>query len=410
VSAPRRPSLLTISLVWLFALGGIGGFFPFYSLYLSENLGLSGTQVGLVLAVLPLMSILVQPVWGQLGDVTGSRQRVLVALAAGAGCGYAALWLGTGFGSILLLTALLATFSAPLIPTAVAVTLAITRDHGPHAFGLARVWGTVGFMIVVLAFPALLARLEAATGVAAQPDGPSEPLLGLMFPLTGAVVAVSALCALALPRTGAVALRAPRGDWRRLAEHAPYLRVLLFSLLAYLALQGPMALFPVYVRAHGGSLDDVSRLWVPMLLLEIPLVALSGASLERIGARGLLATGVLAGGVRWTVCGLFPDSPLIFPLQALHGAVVAGLVVGGPLYVEASVPERLRSTGQNVLAMLGVSLGGISSNLATGWLHERFGIDTAYVVGGGAALLLGALVPWLLPSPARPREADSQLT
>jgi PPP family 3-phenylpropionic acid transporter len=228
-----------------------------------------------------------------------------------------------------------------------------------------------------------------------------------MFPVTGAIVAVSALFALALPRRGAVALRAPRGDWRRLASHGPYLRVLLFSLLAYLALQGPMALFPVYVRAHGGSLHDVSWLWIPMLLLEIPLVALSGASLARIGARGLLAVGVLAGGVRWTACGLFPDSAWIFPLQALHGVVVAGLVIGGPLYVEASVPERLRSTGQNVLAMLGVSVGGISSNLAAGFLHDRFGIDAPYLAGGVAALLLGALVPWLLPPPARPVEMET---
>jgi PPP family 3-phenylpropionic acid transporter len=402
----RRPATLTISLVWLFALGGLGSFFPFYSLYLSENLGLSGTQVGVVLAVLPLMGMVVQPVWGQLGDVTGSRKRVLCVLAAGAGCGYAALALGTGFGSMLMLTALLAAFSAPLIPTAVAVTLALTRDLGPHAFGLSRVWGTVGFLAVVLAFPALLERLESASGVVPVPGGPSEPLLHLMFPVTGAIVAGAAVFALALPHAGAVALRAPRGDWRRLAEHAPYLRVLVFSLLAYLALQGPMALFPVYVRAHGGSLDDVSRLWVPMLLLEIPLVALSGASLERLGARGLLAMGVLAGGVRWTLCGLFPGSPLMFPLQALHGVVVAGLVIGGPLYVEASVPERLRSTGQNVLAMLGVSLGGITSNLASGWLHDRFGIDAPYLVGGLAALVLGALVPWLLPAPARPREAE----
>ena len=404
---PRPPATLTISLVWLFTLGGLGSFFPFYSLYLRENLALSGTQVGAVLAVLPLMGILVQPLWGQLGDVTGSRKRVLVALAAGTGCGYAALSLGTGFGSMLLLTALLATFSSPLLPTTVAVTLAVTRDLGPHAFGLSRVWGTVGFLVAVLAFPALLDRLQASAEVVAVPGGPSEPLLGWMFPVTGAVVAIGGLAALALPRTGAVALRAPRGDWRRLAEHGPYLRVLLFALLAYLALQGPMALFPVYVRAHGGSLDDVSRLWVPMLLLEIPLVALSGASLGRIGARGLLAIGVIAGGVRWTVCGLFPDSAFIFPLQALHGVVVAGLVIGGPLYVEASVPERLRSTGQNVLAMLGVGVGGITSNLAAGLLHDRFGTDAPYLVGGIGALLLGALVPWLLPAPSRPPEAGS---
>ena len=95
------------------------------------------------------------------------------------------------------------------------------------------------------------------------------------------------------------------------------------------------------------------------------------------------------------------------PVQVLHGVVVAGLVIGGPLYVEASVPERLRSTGQNVLAMVGVSMGGISSNLTAGWLHDRFGIDAPYLVGGIAALLLAVTMPWLLPAPARPPEDES---
>jgi PPP family 3-phenylpropionic acid transporter len=402
LQAPRN---LSISLVWFFVLGGIGTFFPFYSLYLRENVGLTGSQVGAVLAVLPLMGLLAQPLWGQIADVTGSRTRVLVALALCSGCGYAALSLGGGFGSMLLLTALVACFATPLIPTAVAVTLAVTRDHGQHAFGLSRVWGTVGFFIAVLAFPPLLDYIQTTSGVRAVAGGPSEPLLEWMFPLTGAVVAIGGFVALRLPRAGAVAMRAPRGDWRRLAEHGPYLRLLLFVLLAYLLLQGPMALFPVYVRAHGGSLDTVSQLWVPMLLLEIPLVALSGASLERLGARGLLGIGVFAGGLRWAVCGFLPDSALVYPLQALHGVVVAGLVVGGPLYVEAAVPERLRSTGQNVLAMLGVSLGGISSNLSAGYLLEHFGTDTPYRVGGLGAMLLGALVWVLLPRPSRPADA-----
>jgi MFS family permease len=94
----------------------------------------------------------------------------------------------------------------------------------------------------------------------------------------------------------------------------------------------------------------------------------------------------------------------VYPLQALHGVVVAGLVIGGPLYVEATVPERLRSTGQNALAMIGVSLGGISSNLVAGHLLEHFGSDAPYKVGGVAGMLLGAFVWILLPPPARPTE------
>ena len=147
-----------------------------------------------------------------------------------------------------------------------------------------------------------------------------------------------------------------------------------------------MTIFPIYVRSLGGTLDSVSDMWILMLSLEIPLIALSGSSLARFGPRGLLAIGTLAGGVRWTACGLIGDLSIVFPFQILHGVVVAGLVVGGPLYVEAIVPERLRSTGQGVLAMVGVSLGAVASHLGSGWLLEHAGPRAPYLVGGIGSL------------------------
>jgi MFS family permease len=150
-------------------------------------------------------------------------------------------------------------------------------------------------------------------------------------------------------------------------------------------------------------------MWVLMLIPEIPLIALSGASLRRLGARGLLALGVIAGGLRWTVCGLAPGSDLSIYVQLLHGVVVAGLVIGAPLYVDAAVPERLRSTGQGALAMVGLSLGGITSNLATGWLLEHYGADAPYIAVGVGALLLGCLVPLWLPPAHRPAEKGRTL-
>jgi MFS family permease len=184
-------------------------------------------------------------------------------------------------------------------------------------------------------------------------------------------------------------------------------RALIFVLAAYTCVQGPMIFFPVFVRSHGGSPDAVSEMWVLMLLLEVPLLAWLGTGVKRLGARGVLATGVFAAGVRWTVCGFAPSLAWVYPVQILHGLVVAGLVIGGPLYVDAVVPERLRSTGQGLLAVAGMSVGGIASNLASGWLLERVGPWAPYAAGGLGALLLAALLPVLLPAPRRPPlEAD----
>jgi PPP family 3-phenylpropionic acid transporter len=402
-----RRSSTTISLVWFFCLGGFGVFFPYFSIYLIENASLTGTQLGAVLAVLPLVGIAAQPMWGNFADRTGLRARVLVLLALGSAACYTALGAVQGFAAILLATALLAAFSTPLLPTCVSVTFAISAGSGPRAFGRIRVWGTVGFLLLVVSFPWLLDAFQESRGLAAVEGGPSKPGLALMFPITGALVLISGFIAFGLPRGGELALRAPRGDWRRLLRHGPFVRLLFFAVAAYLCLQGPMVQFAVFVRARGGTLESVSQMWILMLLLEIPLIAMTGATFARVGARGLLAVGVIAGGLRWAVSGFAPDLRWIYAVSILHGVTVAGLVIGAPLYVEAVVPGRLRSTGQGILAMFGISIGGISSNLCAGWLLEHVGPNAPYIAGGLGALTLAVLLPLILPPAHRLAEEAS---
>ncbi|MCZ6783092.1 MAG: MFS transporter [Proteobacteria bacterium] len=395
------PAPWLLSLIWLFVLGGLGLFFPFYSLYLSENAGLTGTQIGVVMAIPPLAGILAQPFWGQVADRTGSRTRVLALLAAGASAGYALLVLPRSFAGFALGTLGLALFSVALIPNLVSVSLALLRESGGHLFGLVRVWGTIGFAICVGSFPLLI---DALRGAAKPETGPSEPLLWLIFPIGAALVAVGALLALALPRGGTGALRAARGDWRMLLRHAPFLRILAFTFLAFLCLQGPMVLFPILVRAQGGDLEALSRMWLLMLSTEIPLVALLGPSIVRLGLRGVIALGLLAGTVRWLVSGFSDDLGVVTWVQMLHGVTVWGVVLGIPMLVDRVVPERLRSTGQGLMAMIGISLGGVVSNLTAGWLVDHVGPSAPAQFGGAAVLTLLLVSPWLLPRvPARPQ-------
>ncbi|MGI9432571.1 MAG: MFS transporter, partial [Myxococcota bacterium] len=145
----------------------------------------------------------------------------------------------------------------------------------------------------------------------------------------------------------------------------------------------------------------------PMLALEIPLVLYSGSVLRRLGPRALLAIGVLADGGRWLACSFIDDLRFVFALQLLHGVVVAGMIVGLQLYVEKVVPERLRSTAQGVLGMVGGSVAGMLSIALGGALIEHVGVDAPYRIGGAGAVALGALTWLLLPRPVRPEEAGA---
>ena len=122
---------------------------PFYALYLRENAGLRGSEVGAVVAAIPLAGILAQSVWGTLADRSGRRTRALVAIGLGGATGLLLLWRQHTFAGFLVVTAFYAFFVAALAPMAISVSLALLGRSG-HGFGRVRAWGTLGYGCAVL--------------------------------------------------------------------------------------------------------------------------------------------------------------------------------------------------------------------------------------------------------------------
>lgn len=398
-----RPRL---SAFWFFFMAALGIFFPYYSLYLGRELALSSTRVGMVLAIIPLVGIATQPLWGQLADRTGSRRLVLVLVTAGTAIAWGALAWPRSFVGALLGTAALACFSTSVLPMAAATSMAALRDReigeGAAGFGRVRMWGTLGFLAAVVVFPR---ALEHAARAEAETTAPWRGL-GLVFPCAAVVCLVAAGLTTRLPRSPALSLRAHRGDVRVLLRHAPLARLLGVVFLAHLFMMGPIGLFPLFVTARGGDVASIGRMWIFMLLLEVPLIGLSRHTLRKLGARGLLTVGLLAEGARWTISALSTDLGWIQAVQLLHGVGVAGVLVGAPLYVEQAVPERLRATGQALSSVAGAGAGAVLSNLAAGLLFDHLGPGATYGAAGLGALVLGLSLHRWLPRPRRPAEAD----
>ena len=91
---------IPLTLFWFVYFASLGIFYPYFSLYLRENAGLTGTQVGLILAISPLVGMIAQPFWGQLADRTGKRGRLLALLTLATAAGYYAVGVASGFWAI----------------------------------------------------------------------------------------------------------------------------------------------------------------------------------------------------------------------------------------------------------------------------------------------------------------------
>lgn len=390
--------ILAVSTFWFLYFIGLGIFIPYYPRYLDENARLSGTQIGLVLAMFPLLGVFTQPWWGWLADRSGRRRQALLVLTFAVGSLHLVLGTARGFKELLLDTAFLAVFSTSVVPASTAFSLAVLAgDSGK--LGRMRVWGTCGFLLGVVVFPWGLRQWSDSRGIAALPDGPSEPGLGIMF----AVISTCAFLACAtlafMPRADVPTVRASRGQWRALVRNPPFLRVLGLSLLAYAFLHGPLGFLPLYVESQGGNIATLRVMWLLMLAFELPFVFALGSFRRWLGPRGLVMLGILAGGGRWLVCGLTDSLEVAVAVQALHGCVVMGLILGTAIYADELIPVPLRSSGQALLAMAGPGLGAIVSNAGSGWLLDHMGPRALYTVGGGGAIVIGLLAASVLPAP-----------
>ena len=391
------PVPLAIGLVWWLGFSGLGLIFPFYALYLRENAGLAGSELGLVLAVQPLVGMFGQLLWGQISDRTGQRARVLTAIALGSCVGHLVLLQAGSFAGFLAGTGVLALFSTSFTPSCFAVTAAVMPDGA--GFGRARAMGTISFGVSALALPFALRWIQVA-GLGAPPArAEGEPGLELIFAAAAMFYVLTALASGLLPRDGDVSARAASGQWRELLRSRDFLRVVGFTLLAFLAMQGPTIMLPVLVRDHGGGIDAISRLWLLMVSLEIPLVYYFGATVRRLGGRTVITLGLLAGVVRWGISGFADDPAWVYGSQVLHGVTVWGVIVGTSFYVNQVVPPELRSTAQAALATFGTGLGALLSNVGAGVLIDVVGARGPARAAAVITALLAVMIPLLVPRP-----------
>ena len=336
-----------LSLFWATLFGALGIFFPFYSLYLKDSLSLSGQQIGLAMGVFHLVGLVGQPSWGYLADRTGARKRPCW-LSSRSGWLLASLRFGTS--GVTPRCCWSRCSSRRFTPASFrrAWPLALGFCTGPAtrtSSGCGRLGRSAS------SSPALAFHFSSML----SDPGPDEGDLGLLFPCSAAIILLTTAVVFLIPNQKVIREQAQPGAWRLLIADRKFLRFLLYVFLVNFMLDGPMFLFPVFVKkiAPENTLGTLKWLWLIMLVPEIIAIALAGHIRRRIGVRLLMLLGLAAGGVKWLACGFLGDLPAVLHASMLlHSVYVVGVLVAMPLCVNYLVPTQLRSTGQGLATMV----------------------------------------------------------
>ncbi len=355
---------------YLLYFAALGALVPYWAPYLA-HLGFSPARIGQLVAVFMGTRIAAPLVAGWLSDRTGRRMALVRLATVGSCVAFAGVLVGSGFLLLALVSGLFSFFRSSTLPPFEAVTL---NHLGRHAerYGRLRLWGSLGFILGVVALGGLL----DSQGIELLPWAVLALFVAIAFMSMTIPGHPGRTWKKEQPRLGSV-LRRPE-----------VLALFVVSVLM-VASHGPYyTFFSIHLEAHGYSKSQIGPLWGLGVVAEVGVFLTTSRLLYRFSPRALMVTSLGMTSLRWALIGLLVDNPaVLLAAQTLH-AFSFGLFHAVNIHViHRRFTGPLQARGQALYASLSHGLGGALGSLASGYAWSALGPDNTFL----AAALLPAL-------------------
>ncbi|HEY9192218.1 MAG TPA: MFS transporter [Methyloversatilis sp.] len=366
-----------LSAYYFFYFAFVGAFSPYFGLYLS-SIGFGAADIAIVMSLMQVMRIVAPGMWGWLADRLGARTPIVRAAGAASLGGFLIFFTTETFTGVFVAMALMSFFWSASLPLVEALTLEHLKARVAR-YGAIRVWGSIGFVVIVLALGEMLDR----TG------------LGAVLWACALLLAGVAACAACLPEAplhaGAVPATQPLRDILRSRPVAGLFGAAFFMSCAHGALY---VFYSIHLDEHGYSKSVIGGLWTLGVLAEIVVFLVMPWLLRRFTLRAMLLTSLLAAVVRFQIIGWAVDSPAwLIVGQLLHGLTFGAFHACSVAALNQWFDARQQARAQALYGSASFGAGGMVGGLISGWMWAPFGGVWAFVLSSlfaAAGLLLFA--------------------
>ena len=355
-----------------------GAVVPYFALYLAAR-GYDAGQIAVVLAMPQLARVVAPAFWGWVADRTGAARAIVVLSAAAVLGGFALLAAFEGYAATVAVMLGMSLISAGALPIVEALTLG-SLEGRTERYGPIRLWGSVGFIVGVL-----------ATGAWLDAQAP-QSLLGVVIALAALTLAVS----FAMP-AGRVTGVPVTADPRLMAIAArPGVLAFFAACICMNVAHGTLyAFYSIYLEAEGYSKTAIGVLWTLGVLAEIVLFLFLPRLLRRYSLRAVLAASLGCAVLRFAVIGWGVHFLwLLVFAQLLHAATFGAYHASSVAIVHRLFTGRLQARGQTLFSSLAYGLGGTAGTLLAGWSWTALGPELSFTLSAAFGLAGAVLVIW----------------
>jgi PPP family 3-phenylpropionic acid transporter len=321
--------------------------------------GLSAAEIGAVTALPVLVTLVINIFVGRIADRAKDWRQTIVLASIVSAIASAALGLPGGFWGLLAIWTITVVAHTATVMVLDAAALRMTLRRGGD-FGALRAWGTIGYLLTIIAAGALVAAfgpaaflplfaggalLRAVVAFALprfrEPSPPAPPM----------ATAEPALSPTPLPVTP-VPTQAP-GPRRLGHVMAPWFVLPLLGCAVLFGAHSVLNAFQGLLwQQQGIPFDTIGYLIALGAVAEAAIFFGFARFLGRFSARHLLIVAGVAGVVRWVAMATEPGVAWLIPLQLLHGISYALGFMAVQQFVNSHTSDDIAAQSQGFLMML----------------------------------------------------------
>ena len=364
-----------LSSFYLFYFALLGSTAPFLALYF-DHLGFSAARIGELVAIPMLMRCVAPNIWGWLGDYTGRR---LAIVRFGAVCTlltFSLIFVSKSYAWLAMVMALHAFFWHAVLPQFEVITLAHLQGQTSR-YSQIRLWGSIGFIITVVALGRLFEWLSLDIYPAA-----------LVLIMVGIVVS-----SLWVPNAQPAQGNRPGGEGFLKQLRSPGVLAFYGCVALMQMSHGPYYTFlTLHLEDLGYSRGVIGLLWALGVVAEVLMFLAMRRILLKFSVRRVLMFSFMLAALRWLLLGSFAEHVGVLLLaQLLHAATFGSFHASAMAFVQRSFGPGQQGQGQALYATL-AGIGGAVGALYSGYSWNTLGPTITFSMASVAALAAAVII------------------
>ncbi len=370
-----------------FANGIMG---PYMAVFLSQKT-FSGAQIGLYLGVMPITSLLFQPLWSYLSDVLNKRRILLVIGSLGVGFASFGLGLAESYTVLFLCGLFFSAMFAPISPISTAIVLDYLEEKDQSdEFSLIRLWGSLGFAASSILIGGLFI----------------DEIMIYFSTFLGGIYLLLAVISLLLPERGKPFAYLGLKGLGKILKNRDFTIFVLGSFFIGATLGICLNYQTLFLQSLTASSWLIGFIVSIQALIEIPMMMAVPYLLRRYSMRWLILIGALILPLRWLLY-IFIKNPIwVIPTQLINGISTISFYVVAIVLIDKLVSPKWRATGQGLYSTIMSGLGSGLGVFLAGGILGRFGVRSIWYLN----LVLGLVGLILLIYALRRSEETSEPT